>query len=369
MKNIIKIAFLFYFSLAGFLSAQAKFLISKDTNILYQKTVYFDFNSFSINESEIPVLATIIRAARANDGLFIMEINGHTDFIDNDLYNFELGKKRAESVADYLKKRGLDPAFMKIQSFGKKKSISDNKSEEGRAKNRRVEIVLVKKKNSDLIASGVLLIKGKVIEKSTGKYIPSFITITQISDNRSNNQKIAFFERKSVYSRNIDKGFTYEIHFAADGYKTIVKRIEVKNESLEPIFYVDAELEKLNVKQKLTFKNIYFIPDQPVFRDDAFSDLEKLLAFMQSDSNSVIEIQGHVNFPKPLFDQNPEEREFNYTLSLNRALAVYKYLVNNGISHERLTYKGYGNSRMVKPLATTKSEAMENMRVEVWVLN
>lgn len=369
MKNIIKITLFTFFSLAGFLSLQAKFLISKDTNILYQKTVYFDFNSFLINESEIPVLTTILRAAKANDGLFTMEINGHTDFIDNDKYNFELGKKRAEAVADYLKKKGLDPTNMLIQSFGKKKSISDNKSEEGRAKNRRVEIILVKRKASDLIASGVLVIRGKVIEKSSGKYIPSFITISQISDNRSNNQKIAFFERKSVYSRNIDKGFTYEIHFAADGYKTVVKRITIDHNSSDPILYVDAELEKLNVKQKLTFKNIYFIPDQPVFRDDAFSDLEKLLAFMQSDSSSVIEIQGHVNFPKPLYDQSPLEREFNYTLSLNRALAVYKYLINNGISQDRLTYKGYGNSRMVKPLATTKSEAMENMRVEVWVLN
>jgi outer membrane protein OmpA-like peptidoglycan-associated protein len=67
---------------------------------------------------------------------------GHTDVQGNDDYNVKLSQRRAESVRQYLISRGVDQAHIKAEGKGKADPIADNASPEGRANNRRVEIVL-----------------------------------------------------------------------------------------------------------------------------------------------------------------------------------------------------------------------------------
>jgi outer membrane protein OmpA-like peptidoglycan-associated protein len=59
--------------------------------------------------------------------------------VGTDEYNLNLGEKRAEAVKAILVKSGVDTARLKVESFGKSMPIADNSTEEGRAKNRRVE--------------------------------------------------------------------------------------------------------------------------------------------------------------------------------------------------------------------------------------
>lgn len=73
----------------------------------------------------------------------IFVIAGHTDSVGSDEYNYELGKKRAESVAKYLiTKKRVDPMGVVSVSYGKTAPLADNTTVEGRAKNRRVEILV-----------------------------------------------------------------------------------------------------------------------------------------------------------------------------------------------------------------------------------
>jgi outer membrane protein OmpA-like peptidoglycan-associated protein len=69
-------------------------------------------------------------------------ILGHTDSQGQDDYNVKLSLRRAESVREYLVSRGVDSARIKADGKGKTEPIADNASPEGRANNRRVEIVL-----------------------------------------------------------------------------------------------------------------------------------------------------------------------------------------------------------------------------------
>jgi OOP family OmpA-OmpF porin len=69
-----------------------------------------------------------------------VEIEGHTDSIGTEPYNLGLGKRRAESVKGYLVLRHqFDPQRMTALSYGESRPIADNKTDEGRALNRRVE--------------------------------------------------------------------------------------------------------------------------------------------------------------------------------------------------------------------------------------
>ena len=68
---------------------------------------------------------------------------GHTDGVGADVYNQKLSVKRAESVKAYLVSKGIEKNRIYTEGKGEKQPVADNKTKEGRAKNRRVEIEVV----------------------------------------------------------------------------------------------------------------------------------------------------------------------------------------------------------------------------------
>ncbi|WP_435131951.1 OmpA family protein [Formosa sp. A9] len=67
-------------------------------------------------------------------------VEGHTDSSGDDAYNMTLSKKRAQSVVDYLEGKGISSDRFTVTAYGETKPRFDNATEEGRVKNRRVEI-------------------------------------------------------------------------------------------------------------------------------------------------------------------------------------------------------------------------------------
>ena len=83
--------------------------------------------------------------AAASDRVFV--VAGYTDSVGHEAYNYELGQKRATSVAGYLVgQKGLDPTQVRVVSYGASKPVDDNSSPSGRRKNRRVEILVYQEK-------------------------------------------------------------------------------------------------------------------------------------------------------------------------------------------------------------------------------
>jgi len=69
----------------------------------------------------------------------LIEISGHTDSVGSDDTNLQLSRRRAEAVSDYLKRAGVGAERMTAVGYGKTRPIASNDSEEGRARNRRIE--------------------------------------------------------------------------------------------------------------------------------------------------------------------------------------------------------------------------------------
>jgi outer membrane protein OmpA-like peptidoglycan-associated protein len=81
----------------------------------------------------------------ASDRVFV--VAGYTDSVGHEAYNYELGQRRATSVAGYLVgQKGLDPTQVRVVSYGASKPVDDNSSPSGRRKNRRVEILVYQEK-------------------------------------------------------------------------------------------------------------------------------------------------------------------------------------------------------------------------------
>ena len=68
---------------------------------------------------------------------------GHTDSVGSEAYNQKLSLARAESVKTYMVSQGLPAAKVRVEGKGESSPIAPNDTEEGRAKNRRVEITVI----------------------------------------------------------------------------------------------------------------------------------------------------------------------------------------------------------------------------------
>jgi outer membrane protein OmpA-like peptidoglycan-associated protein/tetratricopeptide (TPR) repeat protein len=106
--------------------------------------IFFGFNSFDLSDESKAVLDQTIEFLNENPEISI-EIQGHTDNIGNDADNMKLSGNRAKSVYDYLVSTGIKPERLTYRGYGKTIPVADNKTEEGRAKNRRTVFVITKK--------------------------------------------------------------------------------------------------------------------------------------------------------------------------------------------------------------------------------
>jgi OOP family OmpA-OmpF porin len=103
--------------------------------------IFFKTNSAEILSSTYPKLDEVVEILKEYPELKL-EINGHTDNTGRAEYNKALSQQRAEAVRDYLVKKGIAPSRLKATGYGDERPIVDNNTEENRARNRRVELIL-----------------------------------------------------------------------------------------------------------------------------------------------------------------------------------------------------------------------------------
>mgnify|MGYP001100420348 CR=1 FL=1 len=104
--------------------------------------VTFDFGKADLKPQFYPALNNIAATLREYNQT-IVEVSGHTDSIGSDAVNQRLSEQRAQAVGNYLVGQGVQRERLEIVGFGKRYPVADNSTEEGRAKNRRVEIRIV----------------------------------------------------------------------------------------------------------------------------------------------------------------------------------------------------------------------------------
>lgn len=119
-----------------------------------QSDLVFDFNKANVKGDAQQQLSQLggILAKYPDDKILI---RGHTDSIGSDAYNQRLSTERAESVERVLVGQGLDESRLRVEGVGEKAPVASNASEAGRARNRRVELVItVPKEEAKRAASG-----------------------------------------------------------------------------------------------------------------------------------------------------------------------------------------------------------------------
>lgn len=109
----------------------------------HARSIFFETAKHAILPSSYPMLKDIADIMKANPTkIFVVE--GHTDNVGGEKYNLKLSQNRAQAVAEYLISQGVPRTSLEASGFGIKYPIADNKTAEGRAKNRRTDITVKK---------------------------------------------------------------------------------------------------------------------------------------------------------------------------------------------------------------------------------
>ena len=103
---------------------------------------FFDTNKSAFRKEAQPELEKYAARVRNVSSVEAVQITGFTDSTGTADYNQKLSEQRAATVKDFLVKNGIDPSKITILGKGASDPVADNSTKEGRAKNRRVEIMV-----------------------------------------------------------------------------------------------------------------------------------------------------------------------------------------------------------------------------------
>lgn len=114
-------------------------LFEKGRANLILEGVNFEFDSAKLTAASSTTLDSVAASLREWSDVRV-QVEGHTDSVGADAYNLQLSKARAEAVRDYLVAKGVDRSRLAAIGYGESKPLTDNSTDAGRARNRRVEL-------------------------------------------------------------------------------------------------------------------------------------------------------------------------------------------------------------------------------------
>jgi OOP family OmpA-OmpF porin len=201
-------------------------------------------------------------------------------------------------------------------------------------------------------------IKGIVTDSRTKESLKAQIELFDINKN----EIVSFVESDSIsgqYLMVLTQGSEYALYISKKGY--LFKSLNFNYsevEHFEPLV-IDVPLDRAIKGEGSVLKNIFFDVDKYELKEKSFTELEKIVRFLTENPQISVEIGGHTD--------NTGNAAYNQQLSERRAKSVYNYIISKGISHKRLSARGFGS---VKPVASNETDSGRqlNRRIEFTIL-
>ncbi|MBU3741997.1 MAG: OmpA family protein [Candidatus Kapabacteria bacterium] len=210
------------------------------------------------------------------------------------------------------------------------------------------------KESAKLLPEPTVLVRGAVTDAKSGQPIATDVIVRDLKTNA----KVAVARSepaKGKYSIILPSGRSYAFFASDEEYYPVSENIDLR--TLKTYREIDRNLDlwPIEVGATVRLNNVFFASGKATIDAESRDELQRLIELMRSRPAMRIEIGGHTD------DRGTDEQ--NMKLSQDRADNVMKYLIQNGISSDRLRAAGYGKQR---PLTTERtSEALQrNRRVE-----
>ncbi|ACU04271.1 OmpA family protein [Pedobacter heparinus] len=191
----------------------------------------------------------------------------------------------------------------------------------------------------------ITYVKGIVTDKESKVFLEAKVQVVNLKT-----KKVDYSDYTSKETGDflavMPLGGNYAFNVSADGYLFYSENYQLDSAYISKPYVVQVALEKLSTGKNMVLKNIFFNTNEYTLLPASLTELNTLQQLLKNNASLCIEIQGHTD--------NVGNDQQNERLSLQRAKAVYDYLVQEKIEPQRLTFKGYGEN---KPIAANDTDA------------
>jgi outer membrane protein OmpA-like peptidoglycan-associated protein len=198
------------------------------------------------------------------------------------------------------------------------------------------------------------VVRGKVIDSKTKLPIRAQVELFDLKSN----SKISIFESDSVngtYLIVVPGLSQYALHVTEPGYLFHSLHFNYEEKNQEQPLVINLELQPISKDATAVLNNIFFDFNKSELTERSFSELNEVAKFLKDNPSVKVEISGHTD--------NIGNEVYNKQLSLQRAKAVVDYLISHQVEATRLTQKGYGSQKPIKP-NDSEENRQANRRIE-----
>ncbi len=204
----------------------------------------------------------------------------------------------------------------------------------------------------------VSYLKGRVTDRETGKKLKADYELINLTTD-----KIALKSKtddNGIFLVCLPPGNNYGINVSRPGYLFYSENFmfEGVHSVMEPLIK-NISLNPVRIGEKMLLTNVFYEVDRWELKKESMSELDNLTDLLKFNKDFIVEIGGYTD--------STGTDDYNLGLSEKRALSVVKYLIESGISSDRLQYKGYGNTSPVADNITYEGRRL-NRRTEVKIV-
>lgn len=311
--------------------------------------VYFDFGADSLTANARDRLQQLAIDIVELPGLDI-RLTAHTDAVGGSGANLALSKRRAQAVSEFLTAAGIPDSTLQQVGRGEAAPVANNDTPEGRQQNRRVEVQVYS-------TVPMRALTGQISSQTDSAGVPATVLLS--TDSWRDSLKT---DTTGQFTTLIPALQPVRLDAFAKGFFFDTKILAPDASAAD--VEVTLPLPPADAGAKLPVKRLHFVGDQAVLLRKSLPELDRLLRFMELNSDLEIIIHGHVNVPNspPI---SPSSASFK--LSEDRAKRIYEFLTDHGIDAARLSWKAHGNWEMRYPRARSEGQQAANRRVEIEV--
>lgn len=201
-------------------------------------------------------------------------------------------------------------------------------------------------------------VKGYVYDAKTKEKLEAEIELFDLTQDQKQ-AEVKSDSKTGEYLIVLNQGSEYALEISRKGYAFKSLTFNYRESSKPEPLVINIPLDPISKGTVFRLNNIFFDYNKYELKEKSKAELNELVQFMKENPEVKGEISGHTD--------NIGDAQANITLSLNRAKYVYTYLIEAGVSKERLSYKGYGASRPDASNDTEEGRA-KNRRIEFEIL-
>ncbi len=202
-----------------------------------------------------------------------------------------------------------------------------------------------------------LWVKGKVFDKKTEDGLPSAVELIELSAGKVLSKLQTDEEGNYLITLPIGKDYAFNVN--RKGYLFYSENFPLAQKAPDSTYQIDIPLQPIEVNANTVLRNIFFETNKFDLKSESTAELDILVKLLIDNPTLRIQINGHTD--------NVGKHSENMPLSNNRAKAVVNYLAAKGIAINRLSFKGFGET---KPVTDNKTDAgrAQNRRTELQVV-